>query len=233
MSIFNLFKMTAQPTETGACDDGKMMTRMTKYTAVSIIIIIFLCCCNKSSEIVANNNHELLAETDSIALYREIITQAKDEYDIAEFILWMEKKSSGEKTEILRTVRPDWHCWYIADGAEFVEVPIDSILALSRAYIWNEDPLKIIIEGCPDARNEFSYFIDVPSRKAYWIPANSGFLGGTEEGYMIFRSYRYVSDPEIAGRYTFLQVFNEEGEMVDSLDLEHVVLSKYQDTTAD
>lgn len=53
--------------------------------------------------------------------------------------------------------------------------------------------------------------------------------GGTEEGYMVFRSYRYVSDPDIAGRYTFLQVFNDKGEMVDSLDLEHVKLKEYQD----
>ena len=41
------------------------------------------------------------------------------------------------------------------------------------------------------------------------IDATRGYMGGTEEGYMVFRSYRYVSDPDIAGRYTFLQVFDE------------------------
>lgn len=198
-----------------------------KTLYIGLFSFLLLTNCHEKPNHEADTDYlEFLAETDSIALYRETINPAKDEYDIAEFTLWMEKKSSGEKTEILRTVRPDWHCWYIADGSEFVEVPIDSILALSRAYIWNENPLQIIVEGCPDARNEFSYFIDVPSRKAYWIPANSGFIGGTEEGYMIFRSYRYVSDPDIAGIYTFLQVFNKDGEMVDSLDLEHVILSK-------
>lgn len=198
-----------------------------KTLYIGLFSFLLLTNCGEKPNHEADTDYlEFLAETDSIALYRETINPAKDEYDISEFTLWMEKKSSGEKTEILRTVRPDWHCWYIADGSEFVEVPIDSILALSRAYIWNENPLQIIVDGCPDARNEFSYFIDVPSRKAYWMPANSGFIGGTEEGYMIFRSYRYVSNPEIAGRYTFLQVFNEAGEMVDSLDLEHVILSK-------
>lgn len=202
---------------------------MKKTCSIISIILIFLCGCSTSPKDVARyDNKKLLAQTDSIALYREIISHAKDEDDIHEFALFVKNKTTGIETEILKTVRPDWHCWYIADGNEFVEVPIDSILALSRAYIWNEKPLQIIVEGCPDARNEFSYFIDVPSRKAYWIPANSGFLGGTEEGYMIFRSYRYVSDPDIAGRYTFLQVFNKAGEMVDSLDLEHVILSKYK-----
>ena len=175
-----------------------------------------------------NDNKELLDETDSISLYRTIISPAKDEYDIPESALWVRNKMTGKETEILRTIRPDWHSWYISDGSKFVEVPIDSLLVLSRAFILNENPLRIIIEGCPDMRNVFSYFIDVPSRKAYWVPSNSGYLGGTEEGYMIFSSYRYVSDPEIAGRYTFLQVFDEDGEMVDSLDMEHIILSKYQ-----
>lgn len=210
------------------------MTINIKTLYIGLFSLLLLTSCHEMSNHEADTYYlEFLAETDSIALYRETINPAKDEYDIAEFTLWMEKKSSGEKTEILRTVRPDWHCWYIADGSEFVEVPIDSILALSRAYILNENPLQIIVEGCPDARNEFSYFIDVPSRKAYWIPANSGFIGGTEEGYMIFRSYRYVSDPEIAGRYTFLQLFNEDGEMVDSLDLEHIILSKFSKSQID
>ena len=203
--------------------------KMTKYIAITIVIIL-ICCTGfpiKSSDNI--NTHELLAETDSIALYRNIITPAADEYDIPECALLLKNKATGSETEILRTIRPDWHCWYMADDNKFVEVPIDSLLALSRAHILHENPLQIIIEGCPDMRNIFSYFIDVPSRKAYWVPANSGFMGGTEEGYMVFQSYRYVSDPEIAGRYTFLQVYDEKGEMVDSLDLEHVKLSKHKE----
>lgn len=118
----------------------------------------------------------------------------------------------------------------MGDGDRFYPLPIDSILVTTRVKIYNNNPLQLIVEGCPDMRNEFSYFIDVPTRKAWYVPANQGYVGRTsEEGYMIFKSYRYVSDPEIAGRYTFLQVFDETGIMVDSLDLEHVKLAKYRD----
>ena len=104
-------------------------------------------------------------------------------------------------------------------------MPIDSILVTSRVTIYNYYPLQLIVAGCPDMRNEFSYFIDVDKRKAWYVPANQGYIGSTsEEGYMIFQSYRYVSDPDIAGRYTFLQIFDETGNMVDSLDLEHLHL---------
>lgn len=175
-----------------------------------------------------NSGKELVAENDSVALYIQIVDSAKDEYDIPEVALWIRNKTTKEETKLYQTVRPDWHCWYMGDGNKFYPVPIDSILVTSRVSIYNYDPLQLIVEGCPDMRNEFSYFIDVDKRKAWYVPANQGYIGSTsEEGYMIFQSYRYVSDPDIAGRYTFLQIFDETGNMVDSLDLEHVILKEY------
>lgn len=167
----------------------------------------------------------ILAENDSIAVLYQVVDSAKDEYDIPEVALWIKNKTTEEETKLYQTIRPDWHCWYMGDGNKFYPVPIDSILVTSRVSIYNDDPLQLIVEGCPDMRNEFSYFIDVPAQKAWYIPANQGYVGKTsEEGYMIFQSYRYVSDPDIAGRYTFLQLFDETGDMVDSLDLEHLHL---------
>lgn len=169
---------------------------------------------------------EILSENDSVKILCEVVDSAKDEFDVPVIALWIHNKSDGTENKLLQTVRPDWHCWYMSDGDQWFDVPIDSITAISRAYIINDNPLQLIVEGVPDCRNEFSHFIDVDRHTAKYIPANSGFLGRTEEGYLIFRSYRYVSDPDIAGRYTFLQVFDEDGVMVDSLDLEHVILEK-------
>lgn len=190
------------------------------------VVMMFSGCTGRTS--VRPVTKECVASSDSIEILREVVDSAKDEFDIAEVVLWLKNKNNGAETKILRTIRPDWHCWYMPDGTDFYPVPFDSVLVASRVYIHNLDPLQLIVEGCPDSRNEFSYFIDVPSHKAWYVPANSGYMGGTEEGYMVFRSYRYVSDPDIAGRYTFLQVFNDKGIMVDSLDLEHVILSAYQ-----
>lgn len=190
------------------------------------ITLILLTACSGPKP-TKEERKECISSLDSIEILREVVDSAKDEFDISEVALWVRNKYTGQETKLLKTVRPDWHCWYMADGKDFYPVPIDSILVASRAYIHSVEPLQLIVEGCPDSRNEFSYFIDVPSRKAWYVPANSGYMGGTEEGYMVFRSYRYVSDPDIAGRYTFLQVFNDKGVMVDSLDLEHVILSAY------
>lgn len=180
---------------------------------------------NKGARTGFDSDKDLVAQNDSVALYIQVVDSAKDEYDIHEVALWIKNKTTEEEIKLYQTTRPDWHCWYMGDGDKFYPVPIDSILVTSRVTIYNYDPLQLIVEGCPDMRNEFSYFIDVDKRKAWYVPANQGYIGSTsEEGYMIFQSYRYVSDPDIAGRYTFLQIFDETGNMVDSLDLEHLHL---------
>lgn len=209
--------------------------RATANTLFLFVYMIILWGCNqRSTDKDAHNgfdsDKELVAQNDSVALYLQVIDSAKDEYDIHEVALWIKNKTTKEEIKLYQTVRPDWHCWYMGDGNKFYPVPIDSILVTSRVKIYNYDPLQLIVEGCPDMRNEFSYFIDVDKRKAWYVPANQGYIGSTcEEGYMIFQSYRYVSDPDIAGRYTFLQIFNDKGVMVDSLDLEHVRLKEYEE----
>lgn len=189
-------------------------------------VIISSCSCSNPNT-TNQDNREILAENDSVQILCEVVDSASDSYDVPVVALTIRKKFDSSEQKLLQTVKPDWFCWYMGDGDRFVEVPIDSITAISCVFIYNDAPLQLIVQGCPDCRNEFSHFIDVEKRKAWYVPANSGYVGGTEEGYMIFRSYRYVSDPDIAGRYTFLQIFDENGLMVDSLDLEHIILEKY------
>lgn len=193
-------------------------------TILAIVMPMILCSCQQVGKRTTPEK-TIVAENDSIAVLYQVVDSAKDEYDIPEVAIWIKNKKTEEETKLYQTIRPNWHCWYMGDGNNFYSVSIDSILVTSRVSIYNDDPLQLIVEGCPDMRNEFSYFIDVSRRKAWYIPANQGYVGHTsEERYMIFQSYRYVSDPDIAGRYTFLQLFDETGNMVDSLDLEHLHL---------
>lgn len=199
------------------------------FTILVIVMSMIIYGCQQVDKKIATDK-TVVAENDSVAILYQVVDSAKDEYDIPEVAIWIKNKTTEQETKLYQTVRPDWHCWYMGDGDRFYPVPIDSILVTRRVKIYNDNPLQLIVEGCPDMRNEFSYFIDVPTKKAWYVPANQGYVGSTsEEGYMIFQSYRYVSDPEIAGRYTFLQVFDEKGIMVDSIDLEHVKLAKYRD----
>lgn len=207
------------------CCGIKALYQMNKILPILVFIMTMIMCgCKQDKKIMATDK-VLIAENDSIEILYQVVDTA--EGDIPEVAIWIKNKTTKQETKLYQTVRPDWHCWYMSDGNRFYPVPIDSILVTSRVRIFNNKPLQLIVEGCPDQRNEFSYFIDVPTRKAWYIPANQGYVGRTsEEGYMIFQSYRYYSDPDIGGRYTFLQIFDETGNMVDSLDLDQIHLRK-------
>lgn len=208
---------------------------MKPFKAMILLSLTVIAMCSWQSENKQiTSDKTIVAESDSVAILSQIVDSAKDEYDIPEVAIWIREKASGRESLLYQTVRPDWYCWYMADGDRFCPDTIDSIPATSRVVIYNENPLQLIVEGCPDMRNIFSFFIDVPTRKTWYVPANKSYVGKTsEEGYMMFQSYRYVSDPDIAGRYTFLQVFDKTGNMVDSPDLEHVKLEHTRNEETD
>lgn len=111
----------------------------------------------------------VLCETDNIEILRQVVDPAKDEYDIDVVALWLRDKNTGKETKLLQTTRPDWRYWHMSDSKNFYPVSYDSLFVASRAYIYNSDPLQIIVEGSPDFRNEFSYFIDIANKKARQI----------------------------------------------------------------
>ena len=171
---------------------------------------------------VENHKEEVLYSFGNMEILSEIVDSAKDKFDVDVVRLWSRDTVTNKKEILLQTVRDkEVNAWYLPDGKKFIPIPFDSVPIASFVSVLNDNPLQMIVGGCPDMRNIHCFFIDVPSRKAWFIPANAGFLGETEEGFLIFNSYRYVSNPELGGRYTFIQIFNMEGELVDSLSLEH------------
>lgn len=187
---------------------------------VILIATILVLGCSSKSESKQNLDNIVYADRD-IEIISEIVDSAKSSYDVDVVKIWKCEVKSGKKEQLLQTVRnPEVKVWYLPDGKEFMPIPYDSVPIASTVKVWNIKPLQLILEGCPDMRNIHSFFVDVDSRKAWFVPSNSGFLGETEEGFMIFNSYRYVSNPDIGGRYSFIQIFNEQGIMVDSLSLE-------------
>ena len=85
---------------------------------------------------------------------------------------------------------------------------------------------KIVIDGCFDMRNIFSYLIDVDTNEVKHLPTNCGLIGFTpEEGYIVMGSYAYNNavDEEgeiIGGRHTVMSVFNVDGECIKMIDFE-------------
>ena len=176
---------------------------------------------------------ELLTSEGDFEILREVVTPGADgmeaPFEPDEVIIWIKNTKTGKEEKLFKTIKPAWGGWCMGDDDHFYPISIDSIPAVTSATIYQHEPLQIIVSGCPDWRNELAFFIEVPSRKAWFVPANKGFLGLTEDLNMIFHSYRYNSKLGLGGRYSFIQIFDENGQMVDSLNLEHIDLAIFND----
>lgn len=201
-----------------------MYLKVNRIFAISAVcLIVSLISCGGRAFSAAADNMKLVASNDSVDILCELIDSAKDEFDVDVVAVWSRDLKTGEMNKIFQTTRfKDGFGWYMPDDNRFIPVSIDSIPCAYNFYCRIFDRSQIIVSGCPDMRNSYSFLVDIAKRKAWYIPANSRFLGETgEEGFLVFQSYRYITsdDDSIApgGRYTFLQIFDDRGIMIDSL----------------
>lgn len=201
--------------------------KLNRASAIMVVcIIVFLIGCTGREASDANDNRKVVASNDSVEILCEVIDSAKDEFDVDVVAVWSRDLKSGEMNKIFQTVRMrEYFGWYMPDGNKFIPVSIDSIPCAQVFNCREFNNSQIIVSGCPDMRNTYSFLVDISKRKAWFVPSNFGFLGETsEEGFLIFKSYRYnPSDNDTivyGGRHSFLQVFNDAGEMIDSLSFE-------------
>lgn len=87
----------------------------------------------------------------------------------------------------------------------------DQLLSASEAQLIKNPAGEVyaVIQGCPDARNIFSYMISLPlyepDYELTWIPTNAGFLGLDDSGELIkAANYGYNDD----GRFTITRYYN-------------------------
>lgn len=97
-------------------------------------------------------------------------------------------------------------------NADGVEVPIHLIATASSVSYASEDLSKIVVEGCPDGRNTWTYIIDLIKHTAIQLPSTEGVQEiDMDKGEIIAASYGYY--PE-GGRYTVNKAYSLEGKFL-------------------
>ena len=93
-----------------------------------------------------------------------------------------------------------------ADG---VSVALTQIAAADKAMIAPGDVSKVIVEGCPDGRNIWTYIIDPYQGTAIQLPSTEGVVSlDWEKKEIIAASYGYDDD----GRYTVNKAYSLDGK---------------------
>ena len=141
--------------------------------------------------------------------------EAPDENDLAGvYTVWVADERWGVIRKIL-TTNPDAEAqWSQMSGkeADGVAVPMNMIAAASSASYASEDFSKIVVEGCPDGRNTWTYIINIPKHTAIQLPSTEGVQDiDMDEGEIIAASYGYY--PE-GGRYTVNKAYSLDGKFL-------------------
>jgi hypothetical protein len=111
------------------------------------------------------------------AVYVNIDKPASGEGEMdAVYSVWLADERAGTVIKVCATNPMADTQWQKMNGknADAVCVPITQIASAEKAYIAPGDVSKVIVEGCPDGRNVWTYIIDPYKGTAKQLPSTEG-----------------------------------------------------------
>ena len=148
------------------------------------------------------------------------VEKAPNEDDITGlYTVWLANEERGTVQKICQTNPMAKAQWDKMNKLESnaVDVPIDQIAVADKAYLAPGG--MIIVEGCPDARNTWTYLVNPMTRTAKQLPSTEGVVNvAWEDEEVIVSSYRYDTEE---GRYSYTRAYTIDGQFLRVVD-EHV-----------
>lgn len=165
---------------------------------------------NDNPETSFSTDDEIVAENTEykVFLHDEAIFDSIEGLpSVKQVSLWVYNKQKKQAEKMLLS-HPEADCsWFSMEHA--VNVSLDSIPTISKATIlsWEDESLKLLVEGCPDYRNVQSFIVEADKDSAICLPTNRGLIGISEEdGLLIMQSYAYYEEER--GRYNYIEAFD-------------------------
>ena len=149
----------------------------------------------------------------SFELYKNLDIKESDEHP-NQWSLWLKDKETGKVIFLIHTNNEAEPRWEEMTDANALEVPLEQIAAgdCDRAFLIPNAPGKVYVEGCPDARNIWSYIYDIYMQRIIQLPANEGLVDIDIPNKCIrLSNYRYY--PE-GGRYSVVKTFTYSGRFI-------------------
>lgn len=130
------------------------------------------------------------------------------------YSIWLADERTGTVRKICETNPKAEAQWekMSDEQADGVAVALDQIASAEKAWIAPGDVSKVVVQGCPDGRNEWTYIIDTDAKTAIQLPSTEGVASlDWEKKEIIVASYGYHSE---GGRYTFLSAYDNNGKFL-------------------
>lgn len=158
-------------------------------------------------------------ETDRMfnhVLYVNVEEQPSEDDPAGLYTVWVVDERWDQLRRVLTTNPTAAPAWDQMQGknANGVEVPIHLVAVASSAQYASSDYRKIVVEGCPDGRNIWTYIIDLVDRTAIQLPSTEGVQEiDMDKSEIIAASYGYYPAPDY-GRYTINKAYSLEGKFL-------------------
>ena len=151
------------------------------------------------------------AKKGNYELYVNVEQEANEDDITGVYSVWLADRGKNVVRRILITnpmAAPVWEEMNEKKGG--VEVPMDQIAAAERAMFASKDGKRIVVEGCPDARNIWTYIINLDTQTAMQLPGTEGVQDiNIDKGEIILASYGYYEE---GGRYTYQKAYSLDGK---------------------
>lgn len=152
-------------------------------------------------------------QMDSYFQYAVYVNKEQPANGEAVYFVWLAEERTGTVQKLCVTNPQAEAQWQRMKGpnANGVTVPLSQIASAERAWIAPGDVSKVIVEGCPDGRNIWTYIIDSDSHTAIQLPSTEGVQHlEWEKKEIVTASYGYDNE----GRYSYQQVFSLDGKFL-------------------
>ena len=129
------------------------------------------------------------------------------------YTVWLVDERWGNAIMACRTNPTAPAQWERMEGenADAVDVPLHLIASASEAWLAPGDVSKVIVQGCPDGRNIWTYIIDTFHHTAKQLPSSEGIVNlDWERKEITAASYGYNDN----GRYSFNRVYSLDGKFL-------------------
>ena len=180
---------------------------MKKMTIVTVVLVALLNC---------TSTHAFTGSKDSVGVtvYINVDKPASGEGEMDDVrSVWLADKREGTVIKVCVTNPMAEAQWSRMSGktADGVSVPLTQIAAADKAMIAPGDVSKVIVEGCPDGRNIWTYIIDPYHGTAIQLPSTEGVVSlDWEKKEIIAASYGYDDE----GRYSVNKAYSLDGKFL-------------------
>ena len=156
-------------------------------------------------------------KVNSLYVYTKLYRAASEDDPAAVKSIWLFDQMSGRVDSLLTTDFNAESRWLDMNGKP-VEVPLTQIAAADRVCFVPGHPQLLLVEGCPDARNVWTYIVDLESMTARQFPSTEGLISFSAAGdTLVLGAYRYHEE---GGRYSVARTFTLAGQLVQEEELD-------------